>query len=53
MATVKADTEVKVLSLSRDTITNILGDKVQIIIYNNTQRWAFDKSELLKKLTKV
>ena len=28
MATVKADTEVKLLSLARDSITKILGDKV-------------------------
>ena len=48
MATVTAVTTVKVLSLGRDSITKILGDKVQVIIYNNLQRWAFDKSDLLK-----
>ena len=35
MATVTAITTVKVLSLGRDSITKILGDKVQVIIYNN------------------
>jgi len=34
-ATVTAITTVKVLSLGRDSITKILGDKVQVIIYNN------------------
>ncbi|KRX11142.1 Protein kinase-like domain [Pseudocohnilembus persalinus] len=52
-ATVKADETVKVLSLGRKNITKILGDKVQIIIYNNLQRWSFDKSPLLKGLTKL
>lgn len=53
MASVRADTEVKVLALARDSITKILGDKVQIIVYNNLQRWAYDKSDLLKQLTKI
>lgn len=52
-ASVRADTEVKVLSLGRDKITQILGDKVQIIVYNNLQRWAYDKSPVLKELTKL
>ena len=46
-ASVQADGETKVLSLARDHIVKILGDKVQVIVYNNIQRWAFDKSELL------
>jgi cGMP-dependent protein kinase len=50
---VKAETEVKCLSLGRDTITQILGDKVQIIIFSNLMRWSFEKSETLSKLTKV
>lgn len=52
-ASVMAEETVKVLSLGRKNITKILGDKVQIIIYNNLQRWAFDKSPLLKNLTKL
>ena len=44
MATVTAITTVKVLSLGRDSIIKILGDQVQVIMYHNMQRWAFDKS---------
>ena len=44
MATVTTITTVKVLSLGRDSIIKILGDQVQVIIYHNMQRWAFDKS---------
>lgn len=53
-ATVKAhENEVLLLSLSRDDITTILGEKIQVqhltylvtqlIIYNNMQKWAFEK----------
>ena len=44
MATVTAITTVKVLSLGRDSIIKILGDQVQVIMYHNMQRGAFDKS---------
>jgi len=50
---VKADTEVKLVSLGRENLTKILGDKVQMIVFNNLQRWAFDKSSILNKLTKI
>lgn len=52
-ATVKAVDEVKCLALGRDTLTNILGDKIQKIIYRNIQKWAFDKSPVLQKLTNI
>ena len=52
-ATVVAVGEVKCLALGRDTLNNILGDKIQKIIYRNIQKWAFDKSSLLQKLTNI
>lgn len=52
-ATVTAIDEVRCLALGRDTLQNILGDKIQKIIYRNIQKWAFDKSELLSKLTNI
>lgn len=47
------DEEVRCLALSRDDITRILGDKIQVIMYNNTQKWALERNEILKKLTKI
>jgi len=48
-----ADDEVICLALSRDTLTQILGDKIQLIIYRNYIKWAFDTSKTLKELTKL
>lgn len=50
---VRADGEVFCLALGRDTLTEILGDKVQVITFRNIQRWAFEKSELLSKFTSL
>jgi cGMP-dependent protein kinase len=50
---VKAESEVKCVSLGRDNLTKILGDKVQIIIFNNIMRWSFSKSEILSQLTLI
>ncbi|KAM3132197.1 hypothetical protein pb186bvf_015657 [Paramecium bursaria] len=52
-ATVKADSEVRCLTLGRDQIMKILGDKVQIIIFINIMRWSFEKSPVLKNLSKL
>ena len=52
-ASVKADDEVILLSLGRDNIVSILGDKVQVIVYNNITRWAFEKSKWISKITKI
>lgn len=52
-ASVKADTEVKCVTLGRENLTKILGDKVQIIVFSNLMRWSFEKSEVLKQLTKI
>ena len=40
-ASVKAESETLCVSLGRDNLTKILGDKVQIIIFNNIMRWRF------------
>lgn len=48
---VKADTEVKCLALGRDVVTKILGDQIQVIVFKNTMRWAFEKNRKLMKLT--
>ena len=52
-ATVVALDEVKCLALGREALQNILGDKIQKIIYRNIQKWVFDKSPLLQKLTNI
>ncbi|CAD8044669.1 unnamed protein product [Paramecium primaurelia] len=52
-ASVRAETEVKCLALGRDNLTKILGDKVQLIIFNNIMRWSLEKSNILNQLTKL
>ncbi|CAD8053971.1 unnamed protein product [Paramecium primaurelia] len=53
-ATAKAIKEdVTVLALARDDLTRILGDKIQLIMYSNLQRWAFERQVVLSKLTKL
>lgn len=49
----KAENEVICLALGRETLTEILGEEIQTIIYRNIKRWAFDKSEVLKLLTDI
>ena len=34
-------------------MTRILGDKIQVIMYNNIQKWAIEKNAILAKLTKI
>ena len=41
------------LSLGKDQIVTILGDKLQNIVYRNNQKWAFENNPLLQKLTKL
>lgn len=41
------------LALSREALTNILGDKIQVIMYNNLMKWAIEKNPILGKLTKI
>ncbi|KAM3140827.1 hypothetical protein pb186bvf_007054 [Paramecium bursaria] len=45
--------EVKCLAIGREMITKILGDKIQVIMYNNLLKWSFEKNSLLCKLTKI
>ncbi|KAL4488509.1 hypothetical protein ABPG72_013077 [Tetrahymena utriculariae] len=53
-ATVKAmEDDSRCIALGRDTIQSVLGDKVQVIMYNNMIKWAFEGNDVLKKLTKV
>ena len=39
--------------MGRENISKILGDKIQNIIFRNSQRWAMENNELLKFLTKI
>lgn len=48
-----ATKETTVLALGRDVLTGILGGQVQQILYKNWQRWAYEKDEILKNLTKI
>ncbi len=41
------------MGLGRDVIKGILGDQVQVIVFKNIQRWAFEKHTILSKLTKI
>ncbi|KAL4498348.1 hypothetical protein ABPG72_013154 [Tetrahymena utriculariae] len=53
-ATVKAlDDEVRCIALGRDTIQKVLGDKIQVVMYNNVMRWAFEKNNILARFTKI
>jgi cGMP-dependent protein kinase 1 len=49
---VKATTsEVVCLALGRENLISLLGDKVQNIAHRNLTKWAFEKDNLLAKLT--
>jgi len=50
-ATVTAFDNVRVLSVGREQLREVLGTSLQRIIYRNTQRIALDKSDVLSKLT--
>ena len=52
-ATVRAIDWVHCLALGRDSLTNILGSKIQNITFRNIKKWAFDRSELLNQLTSI
>jgi cGMP-dependent protein kinase len=49
---VKAETEVLCLSLGRDILVSVLGNKVQLITFKNMIKWSFERSDHLCKLTK-
>lgn len=44
--------EAKCLSIGREDLVQVLGSQLQHIIYRNTQRMAFEKSDILKRLNK-
>ena len=44
--------DVKCLSVGRADLVQVLGSQLQHIIYRNTQRMAFEKSKILKRLNK-
>ncbi|CAK60750.1 unnamed protein product (macronuclear) [Paramecium tetraurelia] len=51
MMTIKAiEKDTKVVALGKDMITQILGDKVQYIIYKNICKWALNRSKLFGKI---
>ena len=45
--------KVKCLALGRDTLTEVLGNQVQVITLRNQQIWAMEKSPTLSQLTKL
>lgn len=51
-ATVTSVDTVKLFSISREQLTEVLGDSLQQVIYRNTMRIMLDKSEHLSKLTR-
>lgn len=50
-ATITAVGDVKVLSIDRDSLIQVLGDNLQDIIYRNSETIAFEKSPVLKLLS--
>ena len=51
-ATVVAYEEVRLLSISRNQLTEVLGSSLQRIIYRNTQRMSFEQSPSLSQLSR-
>lgn len=51
-ASIIANTNVKCLAIGRESLTKVLGNKLQQIIYINSQRIALEKSSCLVMLTK-
>ncbi|CAD8125704.1 unnamed protein product [Paramecium sonneborni] len=53
-ATVKAaEEDVRCLVITRDELTKILGDKIQVIMFTNKQIWAIEKHQVLGQLTEL
>ena len=49
---VKADEDVVCLVLGRETLTNILGDRIFIVTFRNFLKWCFEKHPIFSKLPK-
>jgi cGMP-dependent protein kinase len=52
-ATIRAKTDCKCIALSRKDLQNIMGDKIQQVIQGNWSRWAIEKDDIFKQLTKL
>ena len=50
-ATVTAVSEVSCVSLGREELKDLLGNKLQQILYRNSLRHAFQQNEILKSLS--
>jgi cGMP-dependent protein kinase len=50
---VKALKETVCLALGRETLNNILGDRVHKVVFRNVQRWAVGNDSVLQNLTKL
>lgn len=50
-ATVVAFEDIRLLSISRNQLTEVLGNSLQKIIYRNTQRMSLEQSPSLRQLT--
>lgn len=44
---------VEVLALGRDSLQEILGNKVEIVIYRNFQRWGIERNDIMKNLSDI
>lgn len=49
---VKAESDLTCLILSRETLSKVLGDQIFIVTFRNFIRWAFEKSTYLSRLQK-
>ena len=52
-ATIKAIDEVVCIGINSDTLTTVLGNKLQTLIHKNTLRLAFKSNPYLKKLSRL
>lgn len=50
---VRAGSDCKCLALSRNSVQEILGAKIQQVIEGNWSRWAIEKNDVFTKLTKL
>jgi cGMP-dependent protein kinase len=41
------------LAIGRDQLQNLLGDRIQNVVYRNVQRWAMEKNQIMQKLTRI
>ena len=51
--TIRAKNTVRCIALSRDTLQNILGNKIEEVVENNWTRWSLREHDVFKNLTEV